>query len=448
MGLGGRRLRKRGVPARRLKASSCANGEIAPSRSTQRACEEASSLRQGSQVISTFPTSRAGYSTPPDSSDGESTLHQPVSQEASCSSRPSDTAVDSAHPAQQCLLSVDAEPAESSDPASARQAAFVLPQCLSSQQREPTFDAASTDDDVDSTLSSLPCELEGCKHVRPVESVMQSTAKLLVLSGPLPHSLEPPRPSAPTSPVDVASPCEARHGLDRLAPAGESTLTYAAWTFALFCSRWASWGVSALPPLPAEEPPDSIRRHSEAPDAVAGVIASSGCAPGASTDRTEHGGSVLVSPGAVSIAPLDLLRPSWAAPTVRRVLQVAPEEMAARGESPSHHPGSIECSGSAPDEPPACVDIAQSVEVDSVDSAYVPARACDVVLSVGESTSGLATSWAADPTVCLPQRSIRRCRRGSVQSPEPGPPSLPSPVSPTPCERQPGSLPRSPGEHG
>ena len=65
MGCGaGRRFRKRGVPARRLKASSCANGEIAPSRSAQRACEEASSLRQGLQVTSTFHTSRASYSTP------------------------------------------------------------------------------------------------------------------------------------------------------------------------------------------------------------------------------------------------------------------------------------------------------------------------------------------------------------------------------------------------
>ena len=65
MGCGaGRRLRRRGVPARRRKASSCTNGEIAPSRSTQHACEETSSLRQGLQVTSISHTSRAGYSTP------------------------------------------------------------------------------------------------------------------------------------------------------------------------------------------------------------------------------------------------------------------------------------------------------------------------------------------------------------------------------------------------
>ena len=50
-------------------------------------------------------------------------------------------------------------------------------------------------------------------------------------------------------------------------------------------------GVAA--PLPAEEPPASICRHSEPPDA-AGVIASSGSARDAPTVKTEHGGSVLV----------------------------------------------------------------------------------------------------------------------------------------------------------
>ena len=85
------------MPARRLRASSCANREIAPSRSTQCACEEASSLRQGLHATSTFYTSRAGYSTLPGGplSGGELMLSQPVSQEASCSSRPIDTAVDS-----------------------------------------------------------------------------------------------------------------------------------------------------------------------------------------------------------------------------------------------------------------------------------------------------------------------------------------------------------------
>ena len=206
-----------GLAARRraptIESRPCKRVEDAPSSAKHVARKGVSEdterrLRQDVEVTS---TTGALQGAPISADDGlSSSIANRAEEEVSCSSRASTVAeypslaAGDPHP-----CGMDAGTGGRAEGESARRAAAGLPMSLSA-----SVDTASTGDDVIGTPSSLPGKLGGHEHVGPVVLVIQPTAEPSTASGLPSHRPEPWPSSAPTSLVDAAPSCQARHGLD------------------------------------------------------------------------------------------------------------------------------------------------------------------------------------------------------------------------------------------